>query len=266
MEQFAVKPTDLNLPLDFPRPDVRQFEGRMHILTFDSALNRRLRELAEAEGVTLFILLLAVYIVLLAKLSNQDDIVVGATVAGRQYAGLESIMGMFVNTLALRNRASGHMTFRRFLGQVKKHTVNAFDNQDYPFERLLEKIAAQQDRNRNPLFDAVFEMRNLEDRFEGIAKDAIIPLTQITSSDQSTAAKFDLTVVAFEERQTLGFEFIYDTALFSGETIERMGRTFERIAASVSQRPGIRLEEIDVISGERRQELMARMSDDLEDE
>lgn len=264
--QFADKPAPLNLPLDFQRPAERQFNGRMHIHTFEAALSQRLRELAQREGVTLFILLLTIYNVLLSKLSNQEDIVVGTTVAGRQYAGLESIMGMFVNTLALRNRPAGKKTFSQFLDEVRELTVKAFDYQDYPFERLVEKTSAHADRNRNPLFDYVFELRNLDDRLQGIDKDLVIPLTPIKPSDQRIAAKFDLTVVAFEEGARLGFEFIYDTALFTAGTIERMGLAFQRIADLAAQRPDITLEELDIVSEQRRDEVTARMSDDLEDE
>ncbi len=266
LERFAVEPEALNLPLDFPRPETREFKGQMRIVKFDSRLGEHLRQLAAAEGATLFMVLLAIYNVLLSRLANQEDIVVGTTVAGRQYAGLESILGMFVNTLALRNRPSGRKTFSAFLREVRQNTAEAFDNQDYPFEQLAENVAKERDRDRNPLFDCMFEMRNLEERFAGIAADTVIPLTQITPADRPIAAKFDLTVVAFEEDRTICFEFIYDTALFTAATIDRVCRTFGNIAAIAAQHPDIRLEEIDAVSDERRSEVAARMSDDLENE
>ncbi|MCP5108355.1 MAG: hypothetical protein GY950_33520, partial [bacterium] len=146
----------LNLPVDFPRPRVQSFEGRDIPFEIGVEETGGLKELAGKQGTTLYTILLAVFNILLAKISGQEDIVVGTPVAGRRHVEMEPVIGMFVNTLALRNFPDGETSFTGFLQTVKENALNAFENQDYPFEELVEEIAVNRDVSRNPLFDVMF--------------------------------------------------------------------------------------------------------------
>ena len=105
--------------------------------------------------------LTAVVNILLAKLSGQEEIIIGTPIAGRRHADLEKIIGMFVNTLALRNYPVGERTFREFLGDVKERILMVFENQEYPFEELVDKLSLKRDMGRNPLFDVMFVLQNM---------------------------------------------------------------------------------------------------------
>ena len=122
----------------------------------------KLKSIAETDGATLFMVLLSIYNILLSKLSNQEDIVIGTPVAGRQHADLENMIGMFVNTLPLRNYPKGELSFREFLSGVKNKTLACFDNQTYQYEELIDELKVVRDTSRNPLFDVMFVFQNFE--------------------------------------------------------------------------------------------------------
>ena len=130
--------------------------------TLDQTLTAGLRRLVEETDTTLYMVLLAAYKVMLYQYTRQQDLIVGTPVAGRGHADLERVMGMFVNTLALRSHPSGEKTFAAFLEEVKQHTLEAFDHQDYPFEMLVEKLDLSRDASHNPLFDTMFVLQNME--------------------------------------------------------------------------------------------------------
>ena len=152
----------LNMPTDYPRPAVQSFEGDSIDFNVDSELTKELNKLAAETGSTLYMVLLAAYNVLLSKYTGQEDIVVGSPIAGRQHADLDNIIGMFVNTLAMRNFPESSKTFKEFLAEVKDNALRAYENQDYQFEELVEKLNIPRDMSRNPLFDTMFVMQNTD--------------------------------------------------------------------------------------------------------
>ncbi|MCP5046631.1 MAG: hypothetical protein GY940_05640, partial [bacterium] len=163
----------LNLPADYSRPARQTFDGRMIRFQLEAEKTMVLKALAIKEDVTLFIVLLSLYGVLLAQLSGQEDIVIGTPVAGRKHPDTQPIIGMFLNTLALRNYPAGTKPFKTFLAEVKERTLQAFDHQDYPFENLVERAVSKRDLSRNPLFDALFILHN---EFQSAAT-AVTPVT-----------------------------------------------------------------------------------------
>ncbi|HLP60512.1 MAG TPA: SDR family NAD(P)-dependent oxidoreductase, partial [Candidatus Deferrimicrobium sp.] len=142
-----------DLPADYTRPKVQSFAGGAVMEELNEEETKALNEIVRTGGATLFMGLLAAYTIFLARISNGEDIPIGCPVAGRGHADLEHILGMFVNTLVLRNSPHPGKTFRCFLQEVKQKTLAAFENQDYPFEELVEKVAKGRDTDRNPLFD-----------------------------------------------------------------------------------------------------------------
>jgi hypothetical protein len=216
LEQFKGDIPALNLPTDYMRPALQSFAGRVSKFEMDREDTRLLKLLAHQEGTTLFIVLLSIYTIFLAKLGGQEDIVVGTPVAGRRHADLESVIGMFVNTLALRNFPLRTRTLNQFLKETKERAINAFENQDYPYENLVETVAVRRDTSRNPLFDTVFLLQNVD--FPALE----IPGMTLTPYDfETNISKFDLSLYGCESNETIIFSVEYCTKIFKQDTINR---------------------------------------------
>ncbi|MCY8603160.1 non-ribosomal peptide synthetase, partial [Bacillus sonorensis] len=233
----------LTLPTDDTRPAVQTFEGDRLAFAMSPELLRSLRKLAQETGTTLYMVLLASYSAFLAKLSGQRDIVVGSPVAGRPHADVSKIIGMFVNTLAMRTYPQGEKTFAAFLQEVKETVLEAFEHQNYPFEELIEQLGVQRDMSRNPLFDAVFSMQNADMR--------ALTMEGITLKPHEFAhktAKFDLTLTAAEEDDLMRFEMEFNTALFKHETIQRWSRYLLNLLEAVAQNPNVPLSDLSLFN------------------
>ncbi|MGF9825596.1 tyrocidine non-ribosomal peptide synthetase TycC, partial [Brevibacillus agri] len=258
LQTFADEIPVLNMPTDFARPGTQSFAGDQYTLQTGKPLAEGLNQLAQATGTTLYMVLLAAYNVLLSKYAGQEDIVVGTPITGRSHADLEPIVGMFVNTLAMRNKPQREKTFSEFLQEVKQNALDAYGHQDYPFEELVEKLAISRDLSRNPLFDTVFTFQNSTE--EVVALPACT-LTPFMTEETGKHAKFDLTLIATEEKEEITIGVEYSTSLFTRETIERLSRHFLAIAASIVHNPHIRLGDIDMLSLEEKQQILAGFND-----
>ena len=241
----------LEIPTDYARPPIRNFEGDRVLLHIDSEKTRALNACIVEEGVTLYMVLLAITNIFLAKIANQEDIVVGTALAGRKHSDLEEIIGMFVNTLALRNYPCIHKTFREFLQEVKESTLNAFENQDYQFENLVEKVAANRDLSRNPLFDVAFgvsqDMGKRTGRDRNNQPPEPLEPTELNTPSyryENKTTKFDLTLVAAETMKNLVIIINYNIKLFKPESIERFCNYFKEIVSFVTDNKEIKLGDI----------------------
>ncbi|MCU4666375.1 lichenysin non-ribosomal peptide synthetase LicA [Bacillus paralicheniformis] len=242
LKELAGELPVLTLPADYPRPSIQTFEGSRLSFALKPELVQQLRKLAKETDSTLYMVLAASYSALLSKLSGQSEVIVGSPAAGRPHTDLSRIIGMFVNTLAIRTRPEGDKPFSAFLEEVKETTLGAFEHQDYPFEELIEKLNIQRDMSRNPLFDAVFSMRNAD------LKD--LSMEEITLKPYDFAhqtAKFDLTLTAAEEDGLLVFEMEYNTALFKHESIERWRGYWVNLLEAVAENPDARLSELSLL-------------------
>ncbi|MCP4155047.1 MAG: hypothetical protein GY757_45405, partial [bacterium] len=161
LKQFDEEIPVLNLPVDYPRSAIRSFEGKTFFFRLNEEETVALKKIALAHGATLYMILLTIFNSFLSMLSGQEDIIIGTPTAGRGHANLGDIIGMFVNTLGLRNQPHGDKTYEEFLNNVKETTLNAFDNQDYQFEELVETLNISRDASRNPLFDVMFLLQNM---------------------------------------------------------------------------------------------------------
>ncbi|KJB85423.1 hypothetical protein AZ66_24720, partial [Paenibacillus sp. E194] len=258
LETFAGDIPVLDMPFDYVRPAVQSFEG--DDITFDvsSEVTASLQRIAAETGATMYMVLLAAYTALLSKYTRQEDIVVGTPIAGRPHADLESLIGMFVGTLAMRNYPEGERTFTEFVSDVKERALKAFENQDYPFEELVEKLDVRKDLSRNPLFDAMFAMHNT-----GSTEVRLGGLEFAPYGTGPTAAKFDLTLHAFETDNdgSLTFTLQYRTALFRKETMERMANHFTCLLQSVADQPEQLLSELSILPEPERQCLIYGFND-----
>jgi amino acid adenylation domain-containing protein len=254
--QFKDGVAVLHLPTDYPRPAVQSFEGDRIFFEIDRQETALLDELAKSRDVTLYMLLLTILNVWLTKLCGQEEIIVGSAVAGRRHADLEGLIGMFVNSIALKNHPVGEKSFGRFLEDVKENTLAAFDNQDYQFEDLVDKLELSRDTSRNPLFDVMFVLQNME------KVEVEMPgMGSKSTGYENRMTKFDLTLAGIEAGDSLFFTLEYCTKLFKETTVERFIRYFKKIVSSVPEAPDQQLAEIEILSKEERRELLFDFND-----
>ncbi len=261
--QFAGGIPVLNLPSDLPRPQRRTSEGAAVSVLLKPELADAMERLAASEGVTLFMLFMALYFVLLAKLSGQDDIVVGTAVAGRRHADLQGIIGILLNMLSIRSRPASKKTFGSFLSEVKEQALSAFENQDFPFDRLVEELVQKRDMSRTPFFDAAFQFQNIDSK---VSIDEAFALKARPYTFEYTTSKFDLLLDICREDTTFKLKIEYWTALFSEASIHRFLEYFTRIAEKISVDSGILIQDIELIGLREKQDALADIAADQEDE
>ena len=256
LRKFSGEIPVLSMPLDFQRPAVRSFEGDKIRFGFDKDFKDKLKKMALSKGVSLFTTLLAAYSVLLSKYSGQDDIIVGSPVAGRAHPDLENIIGMFVNTIPFRSFPTASKTFECFLEEVGKEVLKGFENQDYQFEQLLEKLNVKRDMSRNPIFDTMFVLQNME-----IPEFNIEGLRFTNYEVTNKAAKFDITLEARENQEGIEFNLEYCTALFKRETMERFAMHFETILKQVVENPELEISAIDMLTKGEKKQILSGFND-----
>jgi amino acid adenylation domain-containing protein len=248
LQQLKGKIPTLKLPLDFPRPDHFYFEGNTLTFILEDPQERELKKLANDEDVTLFILLLAIFNLMLAKICGQEDIVVGTVVAGRPHADLRHIIGFFVNQLVLISSPGKEKTFTQFLKEVKNQVLEAFENQDYPLEELVEQLEIKKKPGRHPLFDVVFTLNRVEIGDDGQQQKETQREIAGEYNVQNPTAKYDLVLAGLERGDALSFSIEYAARLFKEETIRRFIGYFKEITVAVLQDKHIRLEDIQLSS------------------
>jgi amino acid adenylation domain-containing protein len=261
--RFAGEIPVLDLPADYKRPVAQRFEGNnlRFALTAEETLS--LRNIGKKQDATLFMVMLAVMNVFLFKLTGQEDIVIGTPTAGRRHADLAAIIGMLVNTLVLRNYPNSRKTFRHFLKEVREHTMAAFENQDYQFEDLVEKVSPTRDLSRNPLFDVMLALHNQAELPEN--SPHLIDYQELQTRDsyrfEGMVSLFDLTVHAVEAGKVLGFSWEYSTALFKKESIGRFFGYFRNTIANIIENPDRLLAEIEIITKEEKWQILHEFND-----
>ena len=250
----------LNLPTDYPRPSVQNFDGYVISFRLEAQLAGKLKEICKANGATMFMTLLSAYNVLLSKYSGQEDVVVGSPIAGRYHADLQGMVGMFVNTLAMRNHPSGNKKFREFLREVRSNALGAYENQAYQFDKLVEKLDIKRDMSRNALFDTMFILQNTDNK-EIQLDNATIRKYQF----EGGVAKFDITLSAEEKEEEIKLDLEYCTKLFKRETIERLIQHFINILKAVAENPETELADIDMLSAEEKRQIMVSFNETKRD-
>ena len=265
LKEFSGEIPILQLPLNYPRPAVQSFEGSQIVFDVGPEELATLKRMAQELGITLYMVILSIYSILLAKLSSQEEVIIGAPVAGRTHTDLESIIGMFINTLTIRTFPGGQKTFKEFLKEIKERTLAAFENQDYPFEKLVEKVVVNRNLGRNPLFDAAFILQNFE-----IATIEIPELMLKSYSYESKISKFDLLLQVFETGVVQGEKKLtgvmeYSVKLFKPDAIERFISYFKKILAAAIESPGKRIAEIEIIPEAEKKRIIAEFNDTVVD-
>jgi amino acid adenylation domain-containing protein len=250
-DQLAGAPVVLEIPTDFPRPPARSYQGAVQRLLLSQRLLEELKALSQREGATLYMTLLAGFQVLLARYTGQDDIIVGSPIANRPRGELEHLIGFFVNSLALRTDLSGDPTFRHLLGRVRKVSLEAYDHQDLPFEKLVEEVQPSRMGDRDPLYQVMFALQNTA------CSPLRLPGITCRSLPQSTGtAKFDLTLDTHEDADGLLASLEYRTDLFEPATIARLLGHWEKLLEGVVVNPDRRLSRIPLLLDDERRQVL----------
>ncbi|MFF4445712.1 amino acid adenylation domain-containing protein [Streptomyces sp. NPDC001502] len=222
----------LELPADRPRPTRRSGDGASLDFTLDARLTARLRGIAESAGATLFMTLLAGFQAALARYAGRTDIAVGTPVAGRDRVELEPLVGFFVNTVVLRSDLSGDAGFRELLGRVRRSTVDAYDHQEVPFDRLVEHLSPERVGDRNPLVQVMFA--SAPDETAGLRLPGLDAQAVRTDFGGSL---FDLSVFVSEGAETCSGSLVFDTDLFDRATAGLVLGHYLELLASAAEEP-----------------------------
>jgi len=246
----------LELPLDFPRPKERSTEGAAHSFSVDKETKDALLQMANEQGVSLFMILISLYKILLYRYTGQTDICVGTPTANRTQKELEPLIGLFLNTIALRSDLSSNPSFIDFLSSEKKTLLDAFKHQDIPFEKIVEKVETIRDLSRTPVFQTLFVLQNTPQarsvEMEGLQLSFVPPA--------GVAAKFELSLHVNETEAGLDMEFSYGSQLFKEETIQRMAQHFKNLIQSALRYPAKQLSGLRILDPKERVYLIKKVN------
>jgi len=262
-KQFATLPPVLELPTDHARPNVqayRAFRGAHHTLSLSKQLTKELKLLCQRENVTLFMALVAVYQVLLHRYTGEEDIVVGTPIAGRQMPETEELIGLFINTLALRTDLSGNPTFSELLKRVKQVALESYAHQDLPFERLVKELQPERTLAHNPLFQVMFVLQS-----EEILPLQLPGLVAEHFRVDHVMANFDLTLDIVERDDELVCLFESNADLFESQTIERMLEHLRILLEGAVANPERSISALPLLSESERSQLLVEWNDNRTD-
>lgn len=250
----------LNWITDYPRPAIPKYDGKKVYFKADRLLSDTLKRTAAENGITVFMLLLAVFQVFLSKMGSQEDVIVGTPVAGRNHPDTEDIIGMFVNTIVMRNQPLAGLSFRSFLNEVLSNALKAYEHQEYPFERLIDKLALDRDISHHPIFDVMFTMQ-----MEGWGDVTLEDLVLSEHRFELPVSKFDLTLNAFEKQGEMYFEFEYATSLFKQATVERFSQYYLKILDQAVNDPDKRIADLELLTEEEKLNILYQFNNTQKD-
>lgn len=238
-QQLQDAPSFLPLPTDRVRPKIQTLRGKQQPIKLTTNLSDVLTDLSRQESATLFMTLLATFNVLLYYTTQSDDILVGSPIANRSQAELEPLIGFFVNTIVLRTRLSGALSFRDLLRQVRETTLGAYAHPDLPFEQLVDDLQVERNLSHTPLFQVWFVLQNTPTPPLELPELTISPV----EIDQGTA-RYDLKLNLWESPEGIAGFWNYKADLFEATTVHRLSDTFIVLLNLLTQQPDARLENI----------------------
>lgn len=232
LKQLSYLPPRLSLPIDNAYLPERQIEGERVFFSFSPGLLAEIKIFCQQESVTLFMFLIAAFKVLLFRYSGQEDMVIGTPISNRKFKELEKLIGFFTNTLVLRSRPKGDLAFRQFLQAIKQTALDAYRHQDLPYEKLVSALQPERFANQSAVFQSMFIFQK-----KGQEQIKIQDLSVSHFFAEDNGAKFDLSLVALENSDTLEFYIEYATDLFFVETVEKMGDHFIHLVQNIVRNP-----------------------------
>ncbi len=250
-EQLLDAPT-LTLPLDYVRPAVKKYDGANCFFELDSELVKSVRSLCDEADSTLFMVLFAVFNLLLHKYSGQDDIVVGTPIANRHQDGVATMLGFFINTLAIRSNITENISTIDYIKTIKATCLSAYGHQDIAFEHLVDTLNIERDTSRTPLFQVMFVLEQADE-----LSTLVLPGVEVQDYSQGLeVAKFDLTLSVTEKNNRIGCRFNYDKALFSNVTISQMSGHFTSLLQDVVTRKTDNIASLTMLTSIEREQLL----------
>lgn len=242
----------LNLPTDFPRRADTGFDGAVFDITLDRDLVAGLNRLSRQKGATLYMTLVAGFMVLLGRYSAQRDITVGSPIANRHHAEIESLIGCFINSLVIRGSVEPDLPFEQLLAQVCKNTLDGYAHQDVPFERLVEELVTDRNLHNSPLFQVMFALQNVP-----METRSVIPGLKLDPiPEPHVVAKFDLSVSLLEVDDIIRGEVVYRTGLFTDSTVRRMMDQYIMLLRSIVANPAQQIGKLNLLPGEERKRIL----------
>ncbi|OTA15175.1 Amino acid adenylation [Xenorhabdus vietnamensis] len=256
-EALQGAPALLELPTDRPRPAVQSYRGDQVAFTLSPELSDGLKTLSQRHSSTLFMTLLAAWSVLLARISGQQDIVIGTPVANRQHSELEPLIGFFANTLALRVKLEDNPTVSSLLTQIKTHALEAYVHQDLPFEQLVEALQPPRSLSHSPIFQVMLALDNTPIQQSLELSDLV--LDELPSTRRST--HFDLSLSMNDTDNGLAGELEYASDLFDRESIERLASYLQTLLTAMVEDDSLRVEDLPLLQPQQRHQLLVDFND-----
>ncbi|SEG59296.1 non-ribosomal peptide synthetase [Paenibacillus sp. UNC499MF] len=239
------------LPSPRPRPQTPSYRGAIERFELEPELAGSLRALAGREGVTLYTVLLSIYYVLLAKYTGESDIVVGTAATRRVRPELQGVVGMFINMIPIRLRGQSGLRFDQWVKQVNGESLAAIGNGDVPYEEIAELADGTREFGRNPLFDTVFTLQNME-LPEWRSKDVVYTPQAMDGG----SAKFDLTWECTDTGAGIAFTLEYALDLYDERSAVQLARHYAALARAVAAQPHAALDDLDLVDAGERERLL----------
>ncbi|WP_099138049.1 non-ribosomal peptide synthetase [Xenorhabdus szentirmaii] len=253
--QLKGAPALLDLPTDRPRPPVQSYAGRQIPVEFDAALLNALKSLGQRHNTTLFMTVLAAWGIVLARLSGQDDIVIGTPVANRPHREIEGLIGFFVNTLALRVTLDNTLRVTDLLTQVRERALSAYAHQDLPFEQVVEALQPERSLSYSPIFQVMLAFNNTP------AKTLTLPDLQLAPAEQKRhSTHFDMTLSLTETDTGLFGELEYAVDLFDAATIKRIVSYLKHVLVGMTKDETQFITHLTMLPDAERQQLLVEFN------
>jgi amino acid adenylation domain-containing protein len=251
LEQFKGEIPKLDFPAGVQRPPIKTYNGCVTGFDLGAAAVINLERIAQENGATLFMVLLAITKTLLFRYTGQNDIIIGSPVAGREHADLENQMGFYVNTLALRTKFEKDDSFLQLLQKVKATTLNGFQHQAYPFDRLLDELDLDRDVSRSPLFDVMVQLKNYDTLFD--FDEAHMVFSHEKMSVEIQTSQFDLSIdFKMMTDQRLNAVVEYNTDLFQASDIDKLVTHLQQLLHGVPVNASLPLGKFELLTAEDR--------------
>ncbi len=252
-------PNSLQLPLDYKRPVKPSYIGETKSIKLSKEIKDNLNQFNKSNSLSMYMTCLAVFSILIHRYTDEDDILIGTPSANRNKLETEKMYGHFVNTLVIRSRYEGRYDFHQYLKQIKDTVFSCFENQDLPFEKLVEKLKPERIINNNPLFQVAFSYQNKEAKkldLQGVVIEKI--------NENSETSKVDLYMVIEEDNDELSITVEYNKEIYKDSSIIRMLKHYQEIIKNILDNPRLKLEDIPLIDKEEEAIILDGFNDKSE--
>lgn len=242
IEQLNGELPTLNLPTDRPRSNLPDYNGNSYMFSLEPQIYEQMKQIAHKQGMTPFAFLFTAYNILLHLYTEQNDMIVGVTVSGRNHPGLEDMIGLFINTLPIRSYPRKDKKIIEYALEMRDLLTKSYENQDFKVDEILDKLNFTRDINKNPLFNVVMTYIDYKESFH--MKNLEIQPYEKTNQK----SKFDITCNIYDYEDTLNIEFEYSTALYNEETMVRMGEHYKNIIGQIIENPEKNMGDLEVVT------------------